>query len=32
MITASDWRTGSREMSWTMSVSTGELVRVTGSR
>ena len=32
MITASDSRTGSVEMSWTMSVSTGELVRVTGSK
>ena len=30
MITASDWRTGSVEMSWTMSESIGELVRVTG--
>ena len=32
MITDSDWRTGSVEMSWTMSESIGELVRVTGSR
>jgi hypothetical protein len=30
MITASDSRTGWVEMSWTMSESIGELVRVTG--
>ena len=32
MITASDWRTGSVEMFWTMSESIGELVRVTASK
>ncbi len=32
MMTASDWRTGSREMFCTRSESTGELVRATGSR